>query len=304
MVTVSSGPWRAGGARPEFPRSPWSVGEAEADPAAEGPGPSDPDPAGEPTARVVVGANPDAPVDLTNPDPWSVEPAPRSLEGRVAVVTGGGDAVGRAVAMALLAAGARVCVMGRDAATLRATAAAAGSQAPILYLQCDLGSVAEVEGAADFIARFDRPVDVLVHAAQVHVSHAIAAGPVNDLDEQYLVNVRGPYLLTQKLLPQLIAGPGQVVFLAEEVRSGVDVQYAMTAAAVDALASGLRAEVEPTGVRVATVRARRSPGAQVSAAAGVADSAEIAEAVVATVGLPPAVDIREVGIRPVVDLTF
>lgn len=301
-MTVSTGPWRAAGARPEFPRSPWSAGDSDSAPDAEAT-----DPAGssevEPPARVVVGANPDAPIDLRNPDPWSVEPAPRPLEGRVAVVTGGGDPVGRAVAMALLDAGARVCVMGRDATTLRATTAAAGAHAPILYLQCDLGSVAEVEGAADFISRFDRPVDVLVHSAQVHVPHTLAAGPVNDLDEQYLVNVRGPYLLTQKLLPQLVAGPGQVVFLVEEPQGEADVQYKMTAAAVGGLAAGLRAEVEPTGVRVATVRASRQGGAA-PGAADPADSAEIAVAVVTAVGLPSAVDVREVSVRPTVDLTF
>ena len=181
--------------------------------------------------------------------------------------------------------------------------AAAGPNAPILYLQCDLGSVAEVEGAADFIARFDRPVDVLVHAAQVHVSHSLAAGPVSDLDEQYLVNVRGPYLLTQKLLPQLVAGPGQVVFLVEEAHQSGDLQYAVASAAVNGLASALRDEVEPTGVRVSTVRARRS-GDAAAAAMEVADSSEVAVAVVSAVSLPPAVDVREVTVRPTVDLRF
>lgn len=295
-MTVSTGPWRASGARPDLPRSPWSVGPSGSG-ESEAPGEVDAPP-DEAAPTVVVGANPGAPIDLRNPDPWSTETAPRVLEGRVAVVTGGGEAVGRAVALALLDAGARVCVMGRDAATLRATTAAAGPHAPILYLQCDLGSVAEVEGAADFIARFDRPVDVLVHAAQVHVPHSLAAGPVNDLDEQYLVNVRGPYLLTQKLLPQLVAGPGQVVFLVEEPQAATDVQYSVTAAAVDGLASALRSEVEPTGVRVSILRPRRSAGASA------VDSAEIALGVVTAVGLPPTVDVREIAIRPAVDLTF
>lgn len=298
-MTVSTGPWRGAGARPEFPRSPWSVGGPGSEGSEGGWDPAGGGAAGsEEAPPVVVGANPDAPIDLRKPDPFEADPLPRPLDGRVAVVTGGGDAVGRAVALALLDAGARVCVMGRDAASLRDTTAAAGPHAPILYLQCDLGSVAEVEGAADFIARFDRPVDVLVHAAQVHVAHSLAAGPVTDLDEQYLVNVRGPYLLTQKLLPQLVAGPGQVVFLVEETQASADVQYAMTAAAVDGLATGLRGEVEPTGVRVAVVRPRRAPGAEA------VDSSEIALGVVAAVGLPPAVDVREIAIRPTADLTF
>lgn len=250
----------------------------------------------------------ETPIDLREPaGSVSVTVSMRGpLDGRVAVVTGGGDPVGRAVAMALLAAGARVCVVGRDTDSLKLTTAAAGPNALILYLQCDLGSVAEVEGAADFIARFDRPVDVLVHAAQVHVPHTLAAGPVADLDEQYLVNVRGPYLLTQKLLPQIIAGPGHVVFLAGgsagEGRIG-DIQHDITRAAVAGIASGLRAELEPTGVRVTSVHSGGSRTMGGMAALGV-DPLEIAATVVSAVSLPVMVEAADVRVRPTIDLTF
>jgi len=212
----------------------------------------------------------------------------KTLTGRVAVVTGGAGEVGRAIAFALLQAGARVCVLDHDADGLRATAADAESAAPIVYLQCDLGSVADIEGAAEFIARFDRPVDVLVHGADCHVVAGVD-GDVADLDEQYLLNVRGPYVLTQALGEQLQAGPGHVVFLEEGLETVADdLQYAITRAAVDAYASGLREAVEDDAVRVTTVRHDRD-----------VDPADVADAVMGAVEMPPHLELADVHIRAV-----
>lgn len=213
----------------------------------------------------------------------------RPLAGRVAVVTGGGEPWGRATALALGEAGMRVCILGSDVAALRGTAAAAGADARILYLPCDLGSLSEVAGAADFIARFDRPVDVLVHAADVHVRHGVVAGEVADLDEQYLVNLRGPYLVTQHLVPQLRQGPGQVVFLQpeESARSSTDVQHAMSRAGLEVLAAGLREEVAATGIRVTTVRA-----------AIACEPEDVADCVLGALEMPDRVELTELRLRP------
>jgi NAD(P)-dependent dehydrogenase (short-subunit alcohol dehydrogenase family) len=219
----------------------------------------------------------------------SAEQTPiRPLSGRVAVVTGGGEPWGRAVALVLGEAGMRVCILGSDVAALRGTAAAAGPDARMLYLPCDLGSLSEVAGAADFIARFDRPVDVLVHAADVHVRHGVIAGDVADLDEQYLVNLRGPYLVTQHLMPQLRQGPGQVVFLQPE-DSGCgapDTQYAMSRAGLDILAAGLRDEVAAAGIRVTTVRATTT-----------CEPGDIADCVLGALEMPDRVELTELRLR-------
>jgi NAD(P)-dependent dehydrogenase (short-subunit alcohol dehydrogenase family) len=219
----------------------------------------------------------------------------RPLVGKVAVVTGGGGAAGRAISLSLLAAGARVCVLDADVVELRATTAAAGATAPILYLQCDLGSVTEVAGAADFIARFDRPVDVLVHAADVHVAHGVSAGVVADLDEQYLVNLRGPYLITQQLVTQLREGPGHIVFVrpwAADLTAD-DTQYAMTHAGVSALAEGLRDELGAAGVRISTIHVGQ-PGPGVAAVAAV----DIADCVMGALEMPARVELSNLQLRP------
>lgn len=241
----------------------------------------------------------------TAADAPTVEPAVAPLvtdvlHGRVAVVTGGAGGVGREVALSLAAAGARVCVLGRDLALLRETVELAGPDAAILFLQCDIGSLSEIEGVVDFIERFDRPVDILVHADGVTVRGGVEGGSVNDLDEQYLVNVRGPYLMSQKLLGQLRQGRGHVVFVnAAPARVGGfagDGQLAVTAHGVRALAAALRSEVEQLGIRVTTVQPELATADDDAVVA--LSAADVAESVMHTIRVPQQVEITDVQLRP------
>jgi len=229
----------------------------------------------------------------TRPDVSPLGP----LHGRVAVVTGGASGVGRAIALELAGAGARVCVLGRDLAELRETVELAGPSAAILFLQCDVGSVTEIEGVVDFIDRFDRPVDILVHAEGVQVNGGVEQGSIEDLDEQYLVNVRGPYVMSQKLISQLRAGQGHVVFInashgpAPRVELG---QFSMTNQALRALADTLREEVRPAGVRVTSICPEI--GTSVDGADELR-SEDIAASVVHAVQTPRHVEVTDIQLR-------
>jgi len=220
----------------------------------------------------------------------------RPLAGRLAVVTGGSGRVGRATALALADAGARVCVIGRDLGRLRETTEAAGQRAPMLYLQCDVGSVKEIEGLGEFIERFDRPIDVLVHAAGVSVSGTVDDGDATDLDEQYLVNVRGPLLVTQTFLPQLRQGPGHVVFLRPTVDRTTPTAVRIASAGVEALADGLAAEERDRGLRVSSVELGTSaaPVSELAVAASVVHAVRATTTAVQRPGDPMVlgVDIR------------
>ncbi len=183
-----------------------------------------------------------------------------SLEGRLAVVTGATGLLGATVAAELVRRGARVCLIGRSLADLRSTARSCGGATAVL--RCDLANAEDVGDAADFVERIGAPVDLLVHAAGVRSSATVLDGDVESLDEHYLLNVRGPYLLTQRLLPSLSAASGQVVFFASTSRPdllvdlrGGDAHHAISTAALVAFADQLRVEVTPSGVRVLTVDA-------------------------------------------------
>jgi NAD(P)-dependent dehydrogenase (short-subunit alcohol dehydrogenase family) len=189
----------------------------------------------------------------TPPDPTGE----RRLEGRLAVVTGAAGLLGAAITAELAARGAHVGLIGRDPDALRETIDALGPDAHTAMLRCDLASVEDVESAADFIERIGEPVDLLVHAAGMYAPTTIARGTVEELDEHYLLDVRGPYLLTQRLLPSLTAAAGRVVFFSvggTESGPDADVHRHISQAGLVAFASGLRDEAAPFGIRVLTVR--------------------------------------------------
>jgi NAD(P)-dependent dehydrogenase (short-subunit alcohol dehydrogenase family) len=193
-------------------------------------------------------------------DPRSTPPHPtgdRDLLGRLAVVTGAAGMLGAAIAGELVARGAHVCLIGRDPDALRQTVDGLAPGAHTAMLRCDLASVEDVESAADFVERIGEPVDLLVHAAGMYAPTTIARGTVEELDEHYLLDVRGPYLLTQRLLPSLTDAAGRVVFFSVggvEAGPDADVHRHISQAGLVAFAAGLRDEAAPFGIRVLTVR--------------------------------------------------
>ncbi|MBK3639131.1 MULTISPECIES: SDR family NAD(P)-dependent oxidoreductase [Streptomyces] len=138
-----------------------------------------------------------------------------SLDGRTALVTGGGGPLGRAFALALAGAGARVVLVGRgERALADAAARVAERGGEARTALCDVSDPASVGALAAELA--DEEVSLLVNNAGV-------AGPVRPLvdvepqewDEVFAVNVRGVYLMCRAFLPPLItAGRGDVVNVA------------------------------------------------------------------------------------------
>ncbi|MDQ2795862.1 MAG: SDR family NAD(P)-dependent oxidoreductase, partial [Actinomycetota bacterium] len=132
--------------------------------------------------------------------------------GRTALVSGAGNGLGRAISLALAAAGHRVILVGRNAAPLEQTAEQIGKRARVgLVDVADAGSVAAL--AADLK---DETISVLVNNAGV-------PGPVKPLveiepdewDDVFAVNVRGIFLMCRAFLPRMIEGGyGDVINLA------------------------------------------------------------------------------------------
>jgi NAD(P)-dependent dehydrogenase (short-subunit alcohol dehydrogenase family) len=173
------------------------------------------------------------------------------LDGRTAVVTGGGSGLGAAIAGALVEAGADVVLVGRRGDVLDSTAEKIGPAARTAV--CDVSDPASVAELADSLARDE--VSILVNNAGI-------AGPVaplvevsvEDWDEVFAVNVRGVFLMCRAFLPGMVArGSGDVVNLASvsgkrplERRT----PYCASKMAVLGLTSTLAFEVGGSGVRV------------------------------------------------------
>ncbi|MFO7544411.1 MAG: SDR family NAD(P)-dependent oxidoreductase [Trueperaceae bacterium] len=135
-----------------------------------------------------------------------------------------------------------------------------GSPPPVLPYRVDLTNDDAVGRLVRRLLRVEEyegtPPAVLIHSAGTIRLGAIADASVADLDVQYRVNVRAPFVLTQALLPALERARGHVVF----VNSGAGLHanaewgtYAASKFALKALADALRQEVAERGVRVTTV---------------------------------------------------
>ena len=181
----------------------------------------------------------------------------QSLKNLTAVVTGASGGLGNAVAVALAAEGAKLHLNGRDDERLNAVADACRGKSPyVAVYPADIGIDSEITAFTRRLHGECDTVDVLVHCAGVVFTGSVAESAVALFDEQFRTNLRAPYVITQALLPKLIAGNGQIVFVNSSVglaaRADIS-QYAATKHGLRALADGLRAEVNADGVRVLSV---------------------------------------------------
>lgn len=177
----------------------------------------------------------------------------------VALVTGAGSGIGRAIAVALLNTRFDVVLAGRRRDVLEATAAMANGGRPRV-LPTDLTDDASLAALCAEVTQLGR-LDVLVHSAALYAGGRVETAPVADFDAQYAANVRAPYVLTQRLLPLLKSATGQVIFINSTAVGGKmqeHSQYAATKHALQALADSLRSEVNRDGIRVLSVYVGRT----------------------------------------------
>jgi len=139
--------------------------------------------------------------------------AAEPLAGKTVLVSGGARRIGRAIALALAHAGADVAVSWRasqhEAGQTAAAIAALGRRA--LAIECDVRSESSVRTAvASTIAEFGR-LDVLVNNAAVFASAALESLSLDQWDEVFETNARGPFLVAREALPHLRAARGRIV---------------------------------------------------------------------------------------------
>ena len=136
-----------------------------------------------------------------------------SLDGRVAMVTGGSSGIGAEMAFALARAGARVVLVARDSGRLEAAAGrlrALGALAA--WVSADLGDRASLEGAAREAAAAFGPPDILVNCAGINLRPPLDALTVPEWDVTMAVNLTAPFLLGQRFGPVMAErGWGRII---------------------------------------------------------------------------------------------
>lgn len=176
------------------------------------------------------------------------------FENQIALVTGASGGIGGAIATELVAKSATVYLVGRNEKKLNALSQGLGPKT-ISYV-VDLTHDETIDSLIEDVkSRFGR-LDVLVHSAGSIAHEKLTAAPVQTLDQQYATNIRGPYRLTQGLLPLLKSPRGQIVFINSSVGlnpSASAGQFSMTQHAFKAMADVLRDNVNADGIRVMSV---------------------------------------------------
>jgi len=136
-----------------------------------------------------------------------------SLEGRVAVVTGGSSGIGEAMASALAFAGAKVVLVARDPTRLSsASAALCAAGCAAAWVSADLSDRREVRRAASAAAAAFGEPDILVNCAGVNLRPPLAALPEDQWDLMLAVNLTAPFLLGQRFGPRMAdRGWGRII---------------------------------------------------------------------------------------------
>ena len=136
-----------------------------------------------------------------------------SLEGRVAVVTGGSSGIGEAMASALAFAGAQVVIISRDPTRLSAASQSLrDAGCSVAWVSADLSDRAEVRQAASAAAAAFGEPDILVNCAGVNLRPPLASLTEEHWDLMFAVNVNAPFLLGQRFGPHMAsAGWGRII---------------------------------------------------------------------------------------------
>jgi len=181
---------------------------------------------------------------------------PVDLTGQVALVTGGGRGLGRAFAIALAKAGARVAVTARTAEPLAETVAMVGrAGGRALAIPGDVS-------APDAVAHVVRTAESQLGMVDILVNNAGAVGPLGydwevDLEDwwrTFEVNVRGPFLYARAVLPGMVKRQrGRIVNISTGAGFGRLPQmdaYCATKAALTQWTKCLAADIQAHGVTV------------------------------------------------------
>ena len=182
----------------------------------------------------------------------------KSLEGKVALVTGAGRGIGKAVALLLAKSGCRVIVSARTKAQLEEVRTQIEQDGGVaLALQTDLTRDGDIENLVTESKHACGTVDFLINNAGWGRRAPVERMKIEDLDQTFRVNLRAPMLLAKYLLPGMIEkGAGAVINIGSvSGKSGEanGAAYSASKFGLIGFTQSLYEEVREHGIKVAVI---------------------------------------------------
>lgn len=186
------------------------------------------------------------------------------LQGKVALVTGAGQGIGRGIALKFAAEGAAVGVLDVTPENIARTTQLINdnpnSPGQAVGLPCDVTDPDQVANAVERLAHEFQPIDIVVNNAAFLPGGAVHETSLEDWDAVFAVNVRGTYLTARAVIPSMLErGRGSIILMASVTGMlglpGI-AAYSATKGALIALARAMSTDYARHGIRVNSV----SPG--------------------------------------------
>ncbi len=180
----------------------------------------------------------------------------KRLEGKTALITGGGTGIGKATARLFAEEGANVVITGRTEETLDETAGelrSAGSEAS--YEVCDVSVESDcIKTIDNLVAKYGR-IDILFNNAGVCYLANTHETSTDIWDETFDINVKGVYLMSKHTLPHMIRlGEGSIVnnssILGLKASPAGFAAYSASKGAVNQLTKSMALEYADKGIRI------------------------------------------------------
>lgn len=174
-----------------------------------------------------------------------------SLEGSLAVITGGGTGLGAAMAACMMQAGARVVITGRRLDVLQQLAARLGKN--VFTEQHDVTDAQGAEALMERIARRYGPPAILVNNAGNHVKKTLEDHSISDFHSVLETHVEGAFSMTRAAAPLMRKRGGSILFTASmSALIGMPniVAYSAAKAACLGMVRSLASELGPGNIRV------------------------------------------------------
>jgi 2-deoxy-D-gluconate 3-dehydrogenase len=182
----------------------------------------------------------------------------KHLDGKIAIITGGGSGIGRGLALALAEEGAKVAICGRRVNRLEETAELIGQQGgSALIVQADVAKEANIKRLVQATIEVHGRIDILINNAGISEESPAHELEAATWDRIMATNLRGAYLATRYVLPHLrLQRSGHIINISSE--SGLeydtgDAAYGTSKHALNAFGEYVQRENQDFNIRVNTI---------------------------------------------------